>query len=95
MALSIGVVAGNRIKVGQSILKVKRVIAPNEVSLSLDGGDEFIVTDAEVIEVMPEVKVFCGVGSDYESRVPNCSRLAFEAPRSIIIRKEPSTEGRG
>lgn len=85
MALSIGIVPGSKIKVGNSVIRVDSVMNSNLVGLSLDGGPVFMVSDNEKTEVMPQVMVSCGVKAAREAS--HMSRLAFDAPRSISINR--------
>jgi hypothetical protein len=80
MALSIGVSAGSKIKVGKSMVAVQEANR-RMVTLKVDGGPTQIITEAERTEILPQVYVFIGVGPDSGMN----SRLAFEAPRSIQI----------
>jgi hypothetical protein len=84
MALSIGVHVGSRIKVGQKVLTVHEIIRPDAVSVSVDDGPQFILSDQYSTEIAPEVRVFCGMARNSEHQA---SRLAFEAPRSVKINR--------
>jgi hypothetical protein len=85
VALSIGVVPGSRIMIGKSVVLVNEILNSNLVSLSVDGGPAFMVSDQERTQIAPEVMVFCGVKKPRNDS--HVSRLAFEAPRNIIITK--------
>lgn len=92
MALSIGVSAGSRIKVGGKTVHVRKILTPVLLVLTVDDGDEILVSDKERVKIMPDVFVFAGVGSPKGDGQGVGNRLAFEAPRSIAIHR---LEGRG
>jgi hypothetical protein len=86
MALAIGVHGdgrthrGTKILVGEKMLEVRRITAPGVIVCQLDKGPEFIVTEVERTQIMPDVFV--------QAAEPNPAigaRLTFEAPRSIKI----------
>ena len=88
MALSLGVHTGDKILIGDHCLEV-RAIAPSSdpaagdlITVAIDDGEDIVVTDRSKIKLAPEVWVFSGVGA-----TGNRSRLAFEAPRTILIRR--------
>jgi len=82
VALSIGVGTGSRVDVDGHVVKVKNVVKPNLIVLTVDGGEDIVVSDQARIEILPDVFVFAGVGSTGRG-----SRLAFEAPVSIPIHR--------
>jgi hypothetical protein len=85
LALSIGVTRGSRIRVGQSMVKVEEIVQDVAVTLSVDGGKKFMITDSERTQIIPEV--FVQLGLNHRSSGTNSSRLAFEAPFSIKINR--------
>jgi hypothetical protein len=52
------------------------------ITITIDGGKNILVTDQSKSIILPEVLAFSGVGAS-----GNRSRLAFEAPRTIPIRR--------
>jgi len=82
LALSIGISSGSKIKVGDHMVEVKTVAKPNLIVLSVDGGPDQVISDQSRTEILPEVFVFSGVGSQGSG-----NRLAFEAARSIPIHR--------
>jgi len=76
MALSIGVSVGSRIDVGGHLLQVKALVHPNVVVVTLDRGEEIVISEARAVEILPGVKVQSGSGGN---------RLAFHAAKSIRI----------
>ncbi len=82
MALSLGVSEGSKIEVGANMVTVRRIITSTLIVVAVDGGPDVTVSEQEKIELMPGVFVFAGVGG---SGLGN--RLAFEAPRSVNIRR--------
>jgi hypothetical protein len=82
MALSIGVWKGSRISVGDHCIEVKGFCPTNLIVIAVDGGENIIISDLMATEIVPNVRVFSGVGKDGVGR-----RLAFEAPREIAIRR--------
>lgn len=84
MALSLGVRVGSLLTVGNTEVKVEEIGPGQRITLSLLGKSR-LITDQERIEILPDVFVSMGMGSS-----PNGSpahRLAFEAPRSIEIKR--------
>jgi sRNA-binding carbon storage regulator CsrA len=87
MPLSLGVSVGDRIEVGDSIVKVKAIKNHKLIIVSVNGGPDISVNDnnADAVEILPDVRLFTGLDRDGAR-----SRLAFDAPRSIkITRIEP------
>lgn len=82
MALSLGIKNGSKLSIGQHCLEVKRIISGNMIVVVLDDAEDFTVTDLQATEILPNVRVFAGIGQN-----GNGSRLAFEAPESIEIRR--------
>lgn len=80
MALSIGVSVGSKIDIGGRLLTVKAMAQPNLIVVSVDRGQDIVVSDLSRTEILPNVFVFAGVG-----RGGGGNRLAFEAPKSIRI----------
>lgn len=89
MALSIGVSVGSQIDVGGHRLQVKALVHPNVVVITVDRGEEIVISEGQSVEILPGVKVQSGVGGN---------RLAFHAAKSIRISRvgEPTVpKGRG
>ena len=82
MALSLGVRKGGKLLVGHHCVEVKRMVPPNVIVITVDEGPEIAVSDLSKTVILPNVSVFSGVGA-----AGNGNRLAFEAPRSISIRR--------
>lgn len=76
MALSLGVRVGSKILVGKQVVTVKSIAATGHVVLQV-GNQEFVISEEERKEILPQVHVF-----SFES-----NRLAFEAPTSIRIQR--------
>ena len=76
MTLSIGVGVGSRIDVGGHLIQVKALVSPNVIVLTVDRGEDVVVSEGKAVEILPDVKVHAG---------PHGNRLAFIAPRSIRI----------
>lgn len=89
MALSIGVSVGDKINIGGREVAVKAVSAPNLIVVSVDGGEDIVLSEDRRKEIMPQVFAQVGVGQR-----GNTTRIAFEAPRSISI-KRMGSEWRG
>lgn len=85
MALAIGVTPGNKIRIGQSILHVQQVVAGEATTVSIDGGPQVLITEDKRTEILPTV--FVQLGKFTANAGSSSSRLAFEAPRDIVIRK--------
>jgi sRNA-binding carbon storage regulator CsrA len=83
-ALSIGVSVGSRIDIGGHMLVVKALVAPNVVVVTIDRGEEILISEGKSVEILPGVKVQSGVGGN---------RLAFHAPKSIRISRIESAKG--
>jgi sRNA-binding carbon storage regulator CsrA len=94
MALALGVRRGSKIKVGDIMLRVVSVEdGGKELKIEV-GKTEFIISDEERTEILPDVFVSCGV---YDNVITNWdmpegysethSRLTFEAPTSIPIHR--------
>lgn len=82
MALSLGVRAGSKIRVADTLLEVLEVKSEDSIRIRIN-NQEFHVTDMERQQIMPHVYVSCG--SKKGSCLPEHGRLAIEAPRSIPI----------
>jgi hypothetical protein len=80
IALSIGVSVGSKIDVGGHILQVKALVHPNVVVITVDRGEEILISEGKTVEILPEVRVQSGVGGN---------RLAFHAPKAIRISRVP------
>ena len=86
MALSIGVLCGDRIDIDGHILEVKHAseLAGMVVIVSVDGAPSVVLNEQSNVELIPGVKVFVGRG---KTQSKGTYRLAFEAPRSIRINR--------
>jgi hypothetical protein len=90
MALSLAVHQGLKISIGNHCLEVKAIMPPlrtdeaNQIVVSVDGGEEILVTERSKTMILPEVFVFSGRGATGNTR-----RLAFEAPKQIVIHRLP------
>jgi hypothetical protein len=84
MALSLGVRIGSKIAVGDHEVQVKILVQPSLIVVSVDGGRDIVVSDQEQIEILLDVAVFSGVGA---KGTGGGNRLAFVAPREILIRR--------
>lgn len=87
MALSIGVKIGSKLTIGKSNMRILDVVDGTTISLEVD-GQRFIVSENERTEILPEVFVSSGLERTNVVGVKS-GRLAFEAPRHIIIRRVP------
>jgi hypothetical protein len=58
------------------MLQVKALVHPNVVVVTLDRGEEIVISEARAVEILPGVKVQSGSGGN---------RLAFHAAKSIRI----------
>ena len=76
MALSIGISVGSKIDVGGHMLQVKALVHPNVVVVTVDKGDDIVISESRAVEILPGVKVQSGSGGN---------RLAFHAHKSIRI----------
>lgn len=76
MALSIGVSVGSKIDVGGHLLQVKALVHPNVVVITVDRGEDILISESKTVEILPGVKVQAGSGGN---------RLAFHAAKSIRI----------
>ena len=87
MAKIIGVTSGSVINVGGHLVgghtvKVKSVVKPNVIVITIDDGADITISDQERVEIVPGVFVFAGVNSNGAG-----CRLGFEAARSILINR--------
>lgn len=76
MALSIGVSVGSKIDVGGHMLVVKALVHPNVVVVTVDRGDDIVISEGRTVDILPGVRVQVGLGGN---------RLAFHAAKSIRI----------
>lgn len=81
MALSLGIKTGSKIAVGDHCIEVKAIVPPNLIVVSVNGGVDIVVSDQARTNISPDVYVFSG------TRGGKGNRLAFEAHRSIVIRR--------
>ena len=85
MALSLGVSVGSRIDIAGHLLQVKALVQRKLIVVTVDGGNDVVISDKDRKEIVPGVWVQVGVSE----RAKNI-RLAFEAPKTIrISRIEP------
>lgn len=85
MALSIGVYRGLKIQVDNGpMLVIREIISQDKVRATFDGR-EILITDLERTKLMENV--FVQVGLYNKSRGSQFTRLAFEAPRAIQIKR--------
>lgn len=80
MALSIGVSVGSKIEVGGHVLHVKALVPPSMVVVTVDRGEEIVISDGKTVEILPGVRVQSGTGGNRQA-----FRLAFHAEKSIRI----------
>ena len=85
MALSLGVTDGSKIRVGTEILEVVSIVGTAHIQVRV-ADKNHLITDCERTEVLPGVFVSCGRNDDRQFAA-SFSRLAFEAPRSIEIKR--------
>jgi hypothetical protein len=92
--LSLGVKAGSLIKFtppqGSTDIPLLRVITVLDNGLRVKfefDGQRYIVSDAERIELRPELFVSCGISPWNNWPLPSKSKLAFEAPTSLLINR--------
>lgn len=86
MALSLGVRKGFKWSIDRDILRVKEVVNAKTIIVTINNRTDYTITDLERIEILPDVFIQCGV-VDGVFVEPGSSRLAIEAPRSIIIER--------
>jgi hypothetical protein len=84
-ALSLGVQAGSKIKIGKSVLSVLQVLNTGLQVRVFVRGRFYTISDDERVEVLPNVFIFCGVSAGRGWNMPNKSKLAIEAPTDILI----------
>jgi hypothetical protein len=77
MALSLGVKQGSQISVGGKIVQVKSLTPPSYIVVSVDGGNDIVVSEETRQEILPDVFVM--------TAGPDTSRLVFQAPKHIPI----------
>jgi len=65
-------------------LEVRAIIPSpdHRITVAIDGGEDIVVTDRSKSKILPDVLAFSGIGAN-----GNRNRLAFEAPRTIPIRR--------
>jgi hypothetical protein len=93
MALSIGVSAGDKVFVGDSIVTVRATLSTPKtdiIEVSVDDGPVVQLTELSTEELLPEVRAFVG-RSPRQSR--GAYRIAFKAPRRILINRRPGEQG--
>ncbi len=67
---------------------IVRSVGPMTFMVQKDGGnhDLFCIDDHKMTEIMPRVKVSCGLGNYVDEGTKKyVARVVFEAPREIII----------
>lgn len=94
MALSLGVTDGSKIRVGSDIVEVVSVVGTAHIQVRV-GGQNHLITDCERTEILPGVFVSCGRNDDRQFGGASFSRLAFEAPRSIEIKRIGGSHDQG
>jgi sRNA-binding carbon storage regulator CsrA len=77
MALSLGIKVGSKIQVGDHEVLIKDLTPPSFIVVSVDGGNDIVVSERSRLEILPNVFVF--------SAGENSNRLVFEAPREVLI----------
>jgi len=91
MALSLGVKKGSKIRIGgDKMLVVDEILRPDLINITVD-GKSFTIDDLESQTILPDVKVFAGLGSHPSKNNSNYARLAFDAPYAIRIERVPET----
>jgi|KBSSwiStaDraftv2_1062776.scaffolds.fasta_scaffold31759_4 hypothetical protein len=83
MALSIGVSVGSRIDIAGHLLQVTALVQPRLIVVTVDGGDDVVISDKDRKEIVPGLWVQVGIG-----QVGGCNRLAFEAPKTINVSRQ-------
>lgn len=91
--LSLGVRKGFKYRVGGSIIRVKEVLGPKEVVVTVDRDTDYTITEHERVQVIPDVFLSCGV-PDHVVIHEHHSRLAIEAPNEIKIERIKDTSPR-
>lgn len=84
MALIIGVNKSSKIQVGDKMVKIGDIL-PTVVMLKVEGGEDFMISDKERTEILPDV--FVSLGLNHRTQSTNSNRLAFEAPMSVKINR--------
>lgn len=98
MSLVLSLKEGDDFWVGHTQFVLHRITAATDFTLrNADTGQDFVVTDAEATEILPDV--FASAGDFFKYGMV---RVALEAPRSVeILRgaryrlKHSSTQGEG
>lgn len=67
---------GSKIDIQGHLLQVKALVHPNVIVVTVDRGDEILISEGKTVEILPGVKVQSGSGGN---------RLAFHAAKSIRI----------
>lgn len=83
MALSIGVMVGDRVQIGDRSVEVVQIEHSRMATLKTDEHQLVLVSDQYTIEVVPKVRVSC---SQWQGKR---TKLVFEAPRDIRIERRP------
>lgn len=83
MSLSIGVHAGQSIKVGEAVLKIVRIVRDQLIEVEV-GARRHLLTEDERTEILPDVYASYGTSPSRQGTMP---RIAFEAPRTITIQR--------
>jgi hypothetical protein len=89
MALSIGVSVGSKILVGGHMVQVKALVYPNVVVVTVDRGDEIVISEGQATEILPGVRVQSGIGGN---RLAFQRTSRFEFPRWKRQRKVSDDE---
>ena len=90
MALILGVSRGSVIYLDHNILTVvKAVRGSNTLTVSLDGGPEFVLDDQQATLVLNSVLLSVGKGKPSDRDATPVQRIAIDAPRNVrILRSE-------
>lgn len=89
MALSIGVSVGAKVLVGGRTVTVRSTASTPEtdiIGVCVDDGPVVQLTELRSVELLPEVRAFVGKGPNQSH---GAYRIAFEAPRRILISRRP------
>jgi sRNA-binding carbon storage regulator CsrA len=68
--------------VGDHTVEVRAIVRSTIIIISVDGEHDLTISDNESVEILPNVRVFAGVG-----RGGTGNRLAFDAPKEVKIHR--------
>jgi Global regulator protein family len=88
VGLILGVSKGKTFYVGDVPVKVVDTESSTRITLSVNGGPEFVITDREMTTILPSVSVSAGASIKQGKFRQTLPRLVIEAPRSITILRE-------